>query len=415
MTESREDNDADVAEALSSLPAPLYRSPLKLQFTGQLELEFQRYFALRNIRNTRYLFTGSFCMFLLYGLMDRLLLVEPDPAWLIRYGIAGPLFIFFVFAAFTPLVRHAQQALITCAVISYSLVIMALIFLVPESLSQFYFSAFLIAMMAGLTLVGVQFYFALIATLIFVSVFFASSLFFQRSGAPVVVDFALLISAAIVCCFGTYFSERSARKEFIQNKIISLKQTQLEKVNEELKRLVDIDGLTGVANRRHFDEWLDREWRRAQRAHYPIALLMIDIDFFKKYNDSYGHQKGDACLKAVAAALQCFAQRPGDLIARYGGEEFALILPHLDLPSACQLGRQICEGIINEQIEHNASAANEYVSVSVGAASVVPHWDWSWRLLIEAADQALYLAKANGRNRCEGMVFGSEKLTQSMD
>jgi len=401
------DEEKDFAAGEAALPEPLYRSPLKLSFHGGLEQEFQQYFSRQNIRSTRFLFCGGLSFFLLFGILDRMMLDTVHSVWLVRYGIGAPLFFLFAFFSFSVLVLVAQQTLIWTAICCYCLVTMLMSFIVPEQFTQLYFTSYMVSMVAGLTLAGMQFRFAVGACLLFIASYSLGVLWFQVAGAVVIMHFAQLLTSSLVCCFGAYMSERSARNDFIQNRIIQLKQTQLEKVNAELKKLVDVDGLTGVANRRHFDERLEEEWRRARRSHYPVALLMIDIDFFKNYNDRHGHQKGDGCLKAVAAVLRLRAQRPGDLAARYGGEEFALILPHLSLEQACEVGRLFCDDIEHLCIEHGASPISPNVTVSVGAASIVPEANLLARSLIETADQALYRSKGTGRNRCTGAVVSN--------
>jgi diguanylate cyclase (GGDEF)-like protein len=172
----------------------------------------------------------------------------------------------------------------------------------------------------------------------------------------------------------------------------------LEKANHELKRLATFDGLTQVANRRHFDEYLQQEWQRMQREQDSLALILCDIDFFKAYNDTYGHQIGDDCLRQVAQALQRSAKRSVDLAARYGGEEFALILPNTDLEGAEQVARDIQLEIQSIAIPHRKSKVGEIITVSMGVATTVPVPFIAPQMLIEAADRALYQAKDEGRN-----------------
>jgi diguanylate cyclase (GGDEF)-like protein len=172
----------------------------------------------------------------------------------------------------------------------------------------------------------------------------------------------------------------------------------LEKANHELKRLATFDGLTQVANRRYFDEYLQQEWQRMQREQDSLALILCDIDFFKAYNDTYGHQVGDDCLRQVAQALHRSAKRSVDLAARYGGEEFALILPNTDLEGAEQVARDIQLEIQSIAIPHRKSKVGEIVTVSMGVATTVPVPFIAPQMLIEAADRALYQAKDDGRN-----------------
>ena len=172
---------------------------------------------------------------------------------------------------------------------------------------------------------------------------------------------------------------------------------KLDAANQELTRLTSLDGLTGLANRRHFDETLLREWRRAARYKRPLALALIDVDHFKLFNDSYGHLAGDECLKSVASALHAVSRRPSDLVARYGGEEFALILPETDLAGARNVAEGLCDAIRALQVPHGASPSG-FVTISVGVASLTPGTGGPQNLIAEA-DLALYDAKSGGRDR----------------
>jgi diguanylate cyclase (GGDEF)-like protein len=183
----------------------------------------------------------------------------------------------------------------------------------------------------------------------------------------------------------------------------------------ELHRLSTIDALTGIANRRAFDEALSQEWRRMMRHGSALSLLMIDVDFFKRYNDAYGHVAGDQCLRAVAQVLAGKARRAGEMAARYGGEEFAVLLPHLDLADTRKLGEVICAAIRDQNILHERSDVASCITVSIGAASIADLPELAAALsregtlpsatmpgatvLIEMADHALYQAKIAGRNR----------------
>jgi len=163
-----------------------------------------------------------------------------------------------------------------------------------------------------------------------------------------------------------------------------------------------IDGLTQIANRRRFDEYLLKEWIRHARAQRPLSLLICDIDHFKLYNDGYGHQAGDECLKLVAAAInQSF--RSGDLVARYGGEEFAMVLPYTTLEAAARVAERVCSSVEAAGLPHNASPVCARVTLSIGVACAIPKTQDASdaHLLLELADRNLYLAKHHGRNRVE--------------
>jgi diguanylate cyclase (GGDEF)-like protein len=188
------------------------------------------------------------------------------------------------------------------------------------------------------------------------------------------------------------FSQFKAHKRAEENQVL---------LNRELERLSSMDGLTGIANRRTFDAVLEREWKRAQRSRKPLSLIMIDIDFFKQFNDCYGHQQGDECLRQVARVLAATLRRAADLAARYGGEEFALLLPETDLEQAVWLAKECRSRIIEQQIAFKHSTISNVVTISLGVGTSVPVPGISPSALIEIADKALYRAKENGRNRVE--------------
>lgn len=180
---------------------------------------------------------------------------------------------------------------------------------------------------------------------------------------------------------------------------IHRKNTELEALNEQLHALALVDGLTGVANRRRFDEVIENEWRRCRRDQVPLGLLMIDIDHFKDFNDHYGHQAGDECLKQIAQTLMDGFGRGSDLVARYGGEEFVCLMPESDLSGAIAKAESLrlaVEGL-NILLEHSATAA--HVTISIGVAAHIPDEEGKPNTLIAEADEALYRAKHQGRNR----------------
>ncbi len=189
---------------------------------------------------------------------------------------------------------------------------------------------------------------------------------------------------------------------------------RLEIANQELQRLASLDGLTGVANRRRFDEYLEDEWQRMARDKLPLSLILCDIDFFKKYNDTYGHQAGDACLRRVADALRFCAKRSVDLVARYGGEEFAVILPNTSAAGAALVAEEIRLVVNTLEIAHIQSAVSHHVTLSLGVACMHPTVNISSTMLVAAADTALYQAKAAGRNRCFPQISPSQEFAEEI-
>ncbi len=195
-------------------------------------------------------------------------------------------------------------------------------------------------------------------------------------------------------------------KKIIQGTIRDIsKRKQAEKELASLQRKLEQfsyqDSLTGIANRRMFDQTLDCEWSRSQRNQQPLSLMMIDIDFFKQFNDLYGHQHGDICLISVARALTSVSKRVTDLVARYGGEEFILLLPETDAKEANRLAEIYRNKITEQQIPHESSEINDVVTISIGVSTTIPSISTQPASLISAADKLLYKAKKNGRNRVE--------------
>jgi diguanylate cyclase (GGDEF)-like protein len=180
-------------------------------------------------------------------------------------------------------------------------------------------------------------------------------------------------------------------------------QLRLKRKTDLLEKLSSIDGLTEIPNRRRFDEIMANEWARAKRAQSNITLILIDIDFFKQYNDHYGHAAGDKCLQKVSKTLNNSVKRPADFVARYGGEEFVVILPEIDHASALMMANKLKDNIMQLTIPHEASQVSEYVTISLGLATTVPQDNQGQSNLLETADKYLYDAKSSGRNQVKGI------------
>jgi diguanylate cyclase (GGDEF)-like protein len=174
---------------------------------------------------------------------------------------------------------------------------------------------------------------------------------------------------------------------------------ELKRYRDFLENLSATDGLTGIPNRRRFDEFLDCEWRRTMRSQLPLSLIMLDLDFFKAYNDHYGHLAGDDCLRQVAEALAGGVRRPADLVARYGGEEFVCVLPETEMSGARQVAQQLWEKVGALQIPHAYSSVSEHVTISAGVATLTPAVGQKLTDIIARADAQLYVAKRSGRNQ----------------
>jgi diguanylate cyclase (GGDEF)-like protein len=184
--------------------------------------------------------------------------------------------------------------------------------------------------------------------------------------------------------------------------MIAIQQSELYQhlqiANQELQRLAKLDGLTQLANRRHFDQYLKQEWLRLAREQNALSVILCDVDYFKLYNDTYGHPAGDTCLMQIAQAISGAVKRPADLVARYGGEEFAVLLPNTDSDGAVQVVEIIQKKVRQLHLAHIASLVDKYVTLSFGIATIFPSHNGSVQALINTADKALYQAKDKGRN-----------------
>lgn len=221
--------------------------------------------------------------------------------------------------------------------------------------------------------------------------------------------------------FGAYLSPdatvlvsppRHATPDSISRLCHAFSHLQHDTVMEELQRLADFDYLTQIPNRRNFDETLSLEWKRAQRDSTLLSVAMLDIDFFKNYNDHYGHRSGDQCLQAIAGALKDSLHRPADFCARYGGEEFAVILPNTDLTGAMKVLESMRQAVIDLDIRHGFSTVSPVITVSAGCTCTVPSLGATSELALQIADKALYQAKLQGRNKVVFHQFFSHPYIQ---
>ncbi len=219
--------------------------------------------------------------------------------------------------------------------------------------------------------------------------------------------YLLCIAVGALCLFFVWqisVYQLKARERHLA-KLVGDKTLELKKANIELEQLANSDGLTKIANRRHFERFLTNEWNRAVRSKTEISMILLDIDHFKLFNDTYGHQSGDECLQKVAAVLAKTLNRPTDLVARFGGEEFALVLGNTNAAGAFSIAGQIMENVKHLKIPHAASKTFEDLTISLGVATTIPTFEMNASDLIERADKALYRAKGNGRNQIYAFDF----------
>ncbi len=220
---------------------------------------------------------------------------------------------------------------------------------------------------------------------------------------------ALTSQAAAAIKTAQYYEELKKYSHVLEQKVAE-RTLELKNANCKLKYLVTVDELTQINNRRSFNEYLEREWRRSTRQRCPLSLILCDVDYFKLFNDYYHHQAGDECLLKIAQTIKKLVNRPADLAARFGGEEFAIILSNTNELGAERVAQKICQGIEDLKIPHTRSRCSSYVTVSLGIATTVPTSNVTPKTLIEAADNALYDAKQKGRNCYSIETFRPKQL-----
>jgi diguanylate cyclase (GGDEF)-like protein len=243
---------------------------------------------------------------------------------------------------------------------------------------------------------GLRFRVALFAVAVTVASFALAAVMADVPTAVAARSIAFLVLTAAACAIAAYYLERWSRRSFLKSHLI--------------EELAQHDTLTGLKNRRVFDERFESLWQRAIDEERLLAILMVDIDHFKDYNDRYGHQAGDLALRRVAQAVQGFVTRPLDVLARYGGEEFAVLLYDIDSVQADALAERMRRAVAELAIEHRESPVSAVVTISVGVAVVQPSLERRSRGALQLADQALYEAKVLGRNRVELLDDAAHRL-----
>lgn len=206
------------------------------------------------------------------------------------------------------------------------------------------------------------------------------------------------VGASAVGLVLAWLLERQDALHFFQSILLASEADERLRLNRQLEAMSRTDSLSGLANRRSFDDALEAEWARMRRERSPLSLVFVDVDYFKRFNDAYGHREGDACLRAVGQALLTGALRPGDVAARYGGEEFVLLLPKTDLAGGEAVARRVLDAVDKLAIPHGDSPAMPHITISVGVAAAAPDSELEARHLVETADSCLYRAKRQGRH-----------------
>jgi diguanylate cyclase (GGDEF)-like protein len=388
-----------------------------LKFPGELERQFHADMA--DARRRHFLISGLIALVVYNGFLLVDFLMARDVFWVafqLRIFLFTPAAIISLYSFWNPkgwtsrLVppEYAEVAVLASGLIGAS-TLAYILSITRSEFAHFYHVGFIVVIMYGNVVQRLRFWNALLFSMAMLCIHVAGIMlldnFPQRLLSPII---SLVVSTTLFTLLANYMMERDERINYL----LTLKERSLVRdlcsAHEQLQQLSRSDGLTGLFNRRHFQEYLQHTWERAQYDQASLSVLMIDVDHFKRYNDRYGHPAGDECLRQVAQVLQAQVRRPGDLVARYGGEEFIAVLPGADAETAAAVAERVRQAVEAMGMRHEASPTTSVVTLSVGVASCQADFLLHSSALLTAADGALYQAKNSGRNRISvrGVVSG---------
>ena len=379
----------------------------KIEFTSAQENSYQQYFADSNNRYLRAVLFLALLLIALVGLFD--FYVYDIQSWpqlvLIRYGFGTPIVIALVWFTLSKHFIHYQQQTVTICCIFFVVVLAAMLTVAPDNVILMYQPGFSIAAVFAGAVGRLRFSRAVLVCVFIAAVMNILVIFIRPQPMVWVLSCNYFYSsiAMISLAVNLYISLHS-RRSYLSAQLLSEKCDELAEANCALAEQARTDPLTGLFNRREIERSFDREWRRAIRKQLQLSFLMIDVDHFKKYNDKFGHPRGDECLKALALILQKVFSRGADVVARYGGEEFAVLLPETSNKSAQQLATALAVELAKYDWNKNNTAIAEPITLSIGLASGTPKQGEEYISLIALADKSLYVAKKQGRNRLVNAV-----------
>jgi diguanylate cyclase (GGDEF)-like protein len=364
----------------------LRRGFSNLRFAGLLEKDFREFYVAQNLPRAR--LSGLIALILVLAVTSIDLVFGAVPGLelnALRLGVLSPMLVVLAIAISLPVGRRYYNEIAAIGVTLIGFVVTYISHLAALQGASYVLAGLLLVILYACLFLGLLFNVAIGIAALLVAVHFAMGLAMGLPLNELYYMTAMLGAAAVIGGISTYNLEHALRTNFLETRL--------------LNELAERDGLTGLYNRRIFDDYVRRVWRQSRREDVALAILFIDIDFFKLYNDLYGHQAGDDCLKKVAACIARCAKRPFDFLARYGGEEFVLILYGPPDDYARGLPEQIRRDVMDLVIPHAGSEAASYVSVSIGVAFARAGSTRSLNGAIQTADEALYQAKREGRNR----------------
>jgi diguanylate cyclase (GGDEF)-like protein len=379
---------------LQRLDADSYGSPyaqqLKrgfrgLRFADLLEKEFREFYVAQNLPRARLSGLIALILVLAVTCIDLLLGTSAGTLNTLRLGILCPLLVVLGVAISVPATQRYYTEIVAVGVTLIGCVVTYIAHLGALSGSSYLLAGLVVVVLYGCLFLGLLFNVAVAIAGILIAAHFVTGILIGLPFDALYYSTAILGGAAVIGGISTYNLEHALRTNFLETRV--------------LNELAERDGMTGLYNRRIFDDYVERLWRQSRREQTGVAIIFVDIDFFKLYNDLYGHQAGDDCLKRIAKSIARGAKRPFDFAARYGGEEFVLVLYGPPDDYARSVPEQIRRDVLELAIPHAGSQAAKHVTVSVGLALAKPETSRSLVGAIQAADEALYQAKREGRNR----------------
>jgi diguanylate cyclase (GGDEF)-like protein len=359
----------------------------KLRFTALLEKEFREFYVGQNLPRGRLSGLIALILVLAVTCIDFMFARSGELEYLntLRLGVLVPLLVAIVVATYLPGLRHHYMQVAAVGVTLAGLVVTYICHMASLDGASYLLAGVVLVILYACLFLGLLFNVAIAIASFIVVAHFAVGLALGQSLNVLLYMTAILATATVIGAISTFNLERALRLNFLETRL--------------LNELAERDGLTGLYNRRIFDDFMRRIWRQSRREQAVVEIIFIDIDSFKIYNDVYGHQAGDDCLKKVAKTIARCAKRPFDFCARYGGEEFVLVL-YNPPPDYAQSVPEVIRGdVMDLAISHEGSNVSSVVTVSVGVALAQPSSGRSMTGAIQAADEALYEAKRAGRNR----------------
>jgi len=356
-----------------------------LRFNGLLEKEFREVYVGQNLPRARLSGLIALILVLAVTCIDLLLGASGGMLNTLRLGLLCPLLVVLGVAISVPGAQRWYTEVVAVGVTLIGFVVTYMAHLGALAGSSYVLAGLVIVVLYGCLFLGLLFNVAVSIAAILVAGHFVTGIVVDLQIDALYYSTAILGAAAVIGGISAYNLEHALRTNFLETRV--------------LNELAERDGMTGLYNRRIFDDYVERLWRQSRRESNSVAIIFVDIDFFKVYNDLYGHQAGDDCLKRIARCIARGAKRPFDFAARYGGEEFVLVLYGPPDEYARSVPEQIRRDVLELAIPHAGSQAGKYVTVSVGLAFARPETSRSLAGAIQTADEALYQAKREGRNR----------------